>query len=46
MASKMLNGLYNSIQEIRDNNFEVSLKNAKNTAIEMELSTEFLKGIK
>jgi len=26
MASKMLNGLYNSIQEIRDNNFEDSLK--------------------
>jgi len=42
MASKMLNGLYNSIQEIRDNNFEDSLKNAKNTAIEMELPPEFL----
>lgn len=42
MASKMLNGLYNSIQEIRDNNFEDLLKNAKNTAIEMELSPEFL----
>lgn len=26
MASKMLNGLYDSIQEIRDNNFEDSLK--------------------
>ncbi|KAL4119377.1 hypothetical protein QTP88_012188 [Uroleucon formosanum] len=38
----MLNGLYDSIQEIRDNNFEDSLKNAKNTAIEMELSLEFL----
>jgi len=43
MASKMLNGLYDFIQEIRDNNFEDSLKNAKNTAIEMELSPEFLK---
>jgi len=42
MASKMLNGFYDSIQEIRDNNFEDSLKNAKNTAIEMELSPEFL----
>jgi len=42
MASKMLNGLYNFIQEIRDNHFEDSLENAKNTAIEMELSPEFL----
>lgn len=42
MASKMLNDLYDSIQEIRDDNFEDSLKNAKNTAIEMELSPEFL----
>ena len=42
VVSKMLNGLYNSIQEIRDKNFEDSLKNAKNTAIEMKLSPEFL----
>lgn len=29
MTSKMLNGLYTSIQEIRDNNFEDSLKKCK-----------------
>lgn len=37
----MLNGIYNLIHD-RDNNFEDSLENAKNTAIEMKMSPEYL----